>query len=321
MTGPADPDATPFDDAARAGWLYYVGGLTQDQIARELGVSRQRAQRLVSRSMAERLVRVRLEHPISGCLDLEAAMARRFGLRLCRVAPSLGAGRDPLPSLAPTAAAEIERVLRQADPLVIALGTGRTLRATVEELTAMECVQHRIVSLNGNIAPDGTATFYDVITRMADRVRAPHYPMPLPVVMQSAEERDLFHATKPIRRVMQLAREADVTFVGLGQMGTDAPMMKDGFITEAQRAAFEGLGAAGEIAGWIFDADGRYMDDRIDLPVASVRVTTGGRRSVVAIAGGPSKRAPIVAGLRGRLFNGLVTDEDTARALLAAPAD
>ena len=52
------------DEAARAGWLYYVGGLTQDQIASELGVSRQRAQRLVSRAMAEGLIHVRLNHRI-----------------------------------------------------------------------------------------------------------------------------------------------------------------------------------------------------------------------------------------------------------------
>ena len=58
-----DPEPTLNDEAARAGWLYYVGGLTQDQIATELGVSRQRAQRLVSRAMAEGLIHVRLNHP------------------------------------------------------------------------------------------------------------------------------------------------------------------------------------------------------------------------------------------------------------------
>ena len=29
----ADPEPTVEDEAARAGWLYYVGGMTQDQIA------------------------------------------------------------------------------------------------------------------------------------------------------------------------------------------------------------------------------------------------------------------------------------------------
>lgn len=54
-----DGEPTVLDEAARAGWLYYVGRMTQDQIAREMGVSRQRAQRLVSRAVAEGLIHVR----------------------------------------------------------------------------------------------------------------------------------------------------------------------------------------------------------------------------------------------------------------------
>ncbi len=318
MIDKPDIDATPLDDAARAGWLYYVGGMTQDQIARELGVSRQRAQRLVSRAMAERLIHVRLEHRVSGCLDLEAAMTRRFGLRLCRVAPSLGVGIDPLPSIAPTAAAEMERILRSPEPLVIALGTGRTLRAMVEELTSMECEQHRIVSLNGNISPDGSASYYDVIMRIADRVRAPHYPMPMPVIAQTPEERDLFHALKPIQSVLHLARQADVTFVGVGQMGDDAPLLKDGFITAAELAEMQALGVAGEVAGWAYDSRGQYLETSINSRVAGVRVTTDPGRTTIAIAGGPTKLTALIAGLKGRIFNGLITDELTAKSLLSA---
>ena len=53
-------EASRLDDAARAGWLYYVAGNTQDEIARKLGVSRQSAQRLVSLAVSERLIKVRL---------------------------------------------------------------------------------------------------------------------------------------------------------------------------------------------------------------------------------------------------------------------
>jgi DNA-binding transcriptional regulator LsrR (DeoR family) len=314
-----DTDATPLDDAARAGWLYYVAGLTQDQIAQELGVSRQRAQRLVSRAIAERLIRVRLEHRVSACLDLESALMRRFGLRLARVAPSLPEGLDPLPSIAPTAAAEIERVLRSQKPLVIALGTGRTLRAAVDELTAMECEQHRIVSLNGNISPDGSASYYDVIMRIADRVRAPHFPMPMPVIAGSLEERALFHALPSIQSVLRLAEAADVTFVGVGQMGDDAPLVKDGFLNAGELAQMQAAGAAGEVAGWAYDSEGRYLDSPINDRVAGVRVMAGAGRSVIAIAAGQTKLRAIHAGLIGRIFNGLITDERTARALLGMP--
>ena len=314
----AEAESTPLDDAARAGWLYYVAGLTQDQIAAQLGVSRQRAQRLVSRAIAERLIHVRLEHRISGCLDLEAAMTRRFGLRICRVAPALSPGMDPLRSSAPFAAAEFERVLRSTDPLVIALGTGRSLRAMVEELTSMECEHHKIVSLNGNIAPDGSASYYDVIMRIADKIRAPHYPMPMPVIAQSTEDLNMFHQFKPIQAVMGLARAADVAFVGVGQMSEDAPLLKDGFLNAAELAEMQAMGAAGEVAGWAYDSAGRYLETSVAQRVAGVRVTTEGGRSVIAIAGGKNKFAALQAGLKGRIFNGLITDELTARDLLSA---
>ena len=51
--GKFDNDSSRLDDAARAGWLYYVAGNTQDEIARKLGVSRQSAQRLVSLAVSE----------------------------------------------------------------------------------------------------------------------------------------------------------------------------------------------------------------------------------------------------------------------------
>ena len=60
-TGRFTPEATRLDDAARAGWLYYVAGNTQDEIARKLGVSRQSAQRLVAMAVSEKLVKVRLD--------------------------------------------------------------------------------------------------------------------------------------------------------------------------------------------------------------------------------------------------------------------
>ncbi|WP_127903045.1 sugar-binding transcriptional regulator [Solirhodobacter olei] len=312
-----DTDA-PLDEAARAGWLYYVAGMTQDQIARDMGISRQRAQRLVSRAVAEQLIHVRLEHPIVACLELERELCRRFDLLSCRVAPSLGPGTDPLRAIAPVAAAEMERVLRSTQPLVIALGTGRALRATVEELAPVSAEQHRLVSLIGNIAPDGSASFFDVIMRIADKVHAPHYPMPVPVLAETAEQNALFHDLAPIRRVVELARSANVCFVGVGQLSDDAPLHQDGFVSRDELSEMRRMGAIGEIAGWVYDSQGRYLDLAMNQRVGGVRVDPTRADRIIAIAGGRPKYAALQAALKGRIINGLITDEDSARAVLAA---
>lgn len=311
-----DPAISLDDEAARAGWLYYVGGLTQDQIASELGLSRQRAQRLVARAMTEGLIQVRLNHPIASCLRLEADLARRYDLGHCRVAPSLGAGADPNRAIAGPAAALIESFLRRPEPLTIALGTGRALRSAVEALAPVEAPQHRIVSLIGNIAPDGSASFFDVIMRIADKVRAPHFPMPVPVLSDTPAERAMFHGLRVVREVVALARSADVTFVGVGQMGEDAPLHKDGFLSDSQLRTMQDRGAAGEVAGWVYDDQGRYFETGTNERVGGVRVEPQSPHPVIGIAAGPTKVPALRAALAGRILNGLVTDEPTATALL-----
>jgi DNA-binding transcriptional regulator LsrR (DeoR family) len=305
------------DEAARAGWLYYVAGMTQDQIATELGVSRQRAQRLVSRAMAEGLIHVRLNHRIGACLDLEAALRDRFGLDRVRVAPGLGPGGDPVRAIAPAAAAELERFLRMPDPLVIALGTGRAMRGMVDAMVDIDAPQHRLVSLIGNIAPDGSASFFDVVMRIADKVRAPHYPMPVPVISPTPEENEAFHRLGPVRKVVELAQKADVIFVGVGQMSNDAPLLADGFVSRDELDEMQAAGAAGEVAGWVFDSEGRYLDLGTNRRTGGVRITQGLSRPSVGIAAGASKVPAIFAALKSKIINGLVTDESTARLLLA----
>ncbi|WP_424929068.1 sugar-binding transcriptional regulator [Amaricoccus tamworthensis] len=311
-----ETEISQLDEAARAAWLYYVGGKTQDQIAKELGISRQRAQRLVSRAVAEGIIHFRLDHAIGRCLEIERKLRQKHGLKVCRVAPWLGEGVDPVPGIAPLAAVEIERVLSSADPVTIAVGTGRTLRAAVEELTRMDCPRHRLVSLNGNISPDGSASHYDVIMRIGDRVRAPHFPMPVPAVASSKEEKHLFHSLKPVQRTMELARNADVTFVGIGQVDETAPLVKDGFITADELAECRKLGAAGEIAGWIYDETGKYLDTGPNLRMTGQRVDPPQDSLVVGVAAGASKVRAFKSALNGGLVNGLVTDEATAIRLL-----
>jgi DNA-binding transcriptional regulator LsrR (DeoR family) len=312
-----DPEPSLLDAAARAGWLYYVGGLTQDQIATELGVSRQRAQRLVARAMAEGMVHVRLDHKISACLELEARLLRRFGLTTAVVAPDMGPGGDPNRAIAAAAAQVLERYLRIADPLIVALGTGRALRAMAEQFTPIEARHHRIVSLIGNIAPDGSATLFDVIMRVAEKLMAPHYPMPVPVISDTPEERAFFMHLRPVQNVIALAGKADVSFVGVGQMGDDAPLYLDGFVTKDELAYLQGLGAAGEIVSWVYDTEGNYIESDRNLVVGGVRIEPGRSQPVIGVAAGPTKVGAIRAALVGRILNGLVTDEATARALLA----
>ncbi|MVS99597.1 sugar-binding transcriptional regulator [Devosia marina] len=317
MAARNETSATRLDDAARAGWLYYVAGNTQEEIAAKMGISRQSAQRLVSLSVSEGLIKVRLDHPIGRCLDLAERLRTRYALDHCEVVPSDTASSSTTIGIAEAGAAELERCLRSPDPVIIAIGTGRTLKAAIEQLQPMDCPHHTVVSLTGNIAPDGSAAFYNVIFNVADTVKARSFPMPLPVIASSAKERAMLHTQPMIASTLDLAARANITFVGIGHLGPDAPLLLDGFISETEHKALQKAGAVGEICGWVFDSEGRLIEGQTNDRVASAPIPSRENGRVIALAMGPAKAAAIRAALTRRLANGIITDEQTAELLLA----
>ncbi|MFN7008798.1 MAG: sugar-binding transcriptional regulator [Allorhizobium sp.] len=308
---------TRLDDAARAGWLYYVAGRTQDEIAAAMGISRQSAQRLVSLAVAEKLIKVRLDHPIAVCMELAEAVKAKYDLKRVEVVPTDPGSESATVGVAEAGAAELERWLKQPDPLVIAMGTGRTLRAMVDQLPPMECPQHKIVSLTGNISPDGSAAYFNVIYSMADAVKAPHFPMPLPVIVSSKEERDLLRRQPLVAPTIALGERSHVTFVGIGEMGAQAPLLVDGFLRQDEMDELLAAGAAGEICGWIYGEDGKVLDHPVNERVASIAIPSRETSVVCGVARGRRKLRAIRAAALGGHINALITDEDAARHLLA----
>lgn len=302
------------DDAARAGWLYYVAGRTQDEIARSMGISRQAAQRLVSLAVSERLIRVSVDHPIARCLELAAELEARFGLRKAEVVPTDPGKEDGTVGIAEAGAAEVVRWLKRTDPIIMAVGTGRTLKTVVELLPRLSCPQHRVVSLTGSIGPDGSAAYYNVIFSMAEAIDARHFPMPLPVFLSSGEERALMQAQPLIRTSLDLAARADVAFVGVGEMDDTAPLFLDGFLSLPELNDLRAAGGTGEICGWVYDANGHLFDGGRN---ASAPLPSRDRTVVMALAKGRKKLPALRAAVAGGLVNALITDEATAEALLS----
>ena len=172
---------------------------------------------------------------------------------------------------------------------------GRTMRAVADQLPAMECPQHKLVALVGTTKTDGSASFYDVIIRVSDSVRAPHYPMPLPVIARSVEERELLTSLASVKSLFDLVERTDVSFVGVGAVGDSAALVQDGIITRQEAEALRQLGAVGEITGWAFDSAGKVLtegtNERRRLgAVAARRQPAGDRRRDGAVAAGAGAR-------------------------------
>ncbi|MEP0914949.1 sugar-binding transcriptional regulator [Leptolyngbya sp. GB1-A1] len=306
------------DLAAHAAWLYYIAGNTQDEIAIKLQISRQAAQRMVALAVSERLIKFRLDYPLSNCIALAEALRDRWGLAVCEVVPTT---TDPRNGISICAATHLENYLMTRTPLILAFSSGRMLRSVVEQISPMNQPQHKVISIVGNLSHYGHAGRHEVVMHLSDRVGSQAYPVPTPVIATSVEERQLLQTQRSFLTIKALAEQAKATFVGIGQIGWDCPLHRDGFINDAEVTELVEAGAVGEIAGWAYDREGMLIEGATNSRVASVPLEQPAQKLVIGVAGDSERIEAIRAALQGKLINGLITDKESAQKLLATAND
>ncbi len=305
------------DEAAKAAWLYFISGRTQEDIAKQLDLSRQAVQRLVSFAVSEKLIKFRMDHPIASCMAIADRIKGQYGLEFCDVTPTAVSSPASIAGVAVATALRMNKLLIAKAPTIIAVGTGRTLSAAVEELDVLERPQHKIISLVGNMAADGRASPYEVAMRLADKMGAQRYPMPAPVLTETVEEREALQSQRSFTVLRDLRSQARASFVGIGELTWQSPLHKDGFVNDTEIASLIEAGAVGEIVGWPLDEAGRPVETAIYNRVASLELERPPKRLTVVVGCGPQKVEPLKAALAGGLLSALITDEATASELLA----
>lgn len=317
----ATTDATVGEEcelATRAAWLYYAGGLTQSDVAAKLGLAPAKAHRLIARATQAGLVRVFVDGPIGGCVALEDALAHRYALGVCRVVPGLQTQGQPLRAVATAAALFLHDIFERDEHRTIGVGHGRTLAAAVDLMPRVPAVQTQLISLLGGLPRRISTGPFDVIHRLAEKTGADAYLLPVPMIANSPADALVLRAQRGVAETLTLATRASLVLAGIGAVDEAAFLPMAGMVAPDEIRQLRAAGARGEMLGRYFFADGGLIEtDLHDRVIAAPPSTLQG---LVAVAAGDDKAEAIKAVLRSRLLHGLITDEPTARRLVAEPA-
>ena len=312
--GPVDPEQSL---AIRAAWLHYAGGLTQAAVAKRLGLPGVKAHRLIARAVAEGVVKATIDGEIVECAMLEDQLCARYGLDQCEVAPDLGEDGMPLRALGLAGAGFLRREIERGEHRVIGLGHGRTLAAAVRQLPRFDARAVRFVAVLGGLTRNYAANPHDVMHTLAEKTGAQAFVMPVPFFANSEGDRAVLLSQPGVRDIFDLSNSATLTFVGMGTADAGAQLVASGMIEAREIAEINAAGGVGEMMGYFFDATGRVLDTTLSARTLSVDLNRGQDQRIVVIAGGAEKVAAIRAVLNSGRLSGLITDEATARALMA----
>src|ERR1041384_7596625 len=109
----------------RVAWLYYIENLTQDAIGQRVGITRLRANRLLSEARTEGLVQFHIRSRLARAVSLEQQLIQKFALSQAVVVPT--PAQQGLVPHAIGAAAGLHLADRLRSGLSLGIGWGKTI--------------------------------------------------------------------------------------------------------------------------------------------------------------------------------------------------
>ncbi len=315
---PAARDTATVVQAAR---LYYDQGLSQSDVARELGLSRSNVSRILTQARERGIVEITIHDPDAPPVRdaaLETAIEVAFSLRGAVV---VAAGRAGGLDAAARAAATL---VHDRAPAVRSIGVswGQTVQRTVAQLEPLRLrPAPRVLPLVGGLSMlDQTESGDSVQRLLASRLGARPEPLFAPALVESAAASTTLQREPSIARVLAAAAEVELALVGIGSTGLhSSPHLLDGMgLTEPERARVRAQAPAGDVCGRFVDAHGAPLGPPTSERVIAVTLDQLARiPEVVGVAAGAEKAPGVLGVLRTGVLDVVVLDAALARAVLA----
>lgn len=305
------------DDALLwAAWLYYEDGMTQGEIASRMGLSRASVNAYLADARIRGHVRIEIEPERFRAVTMAAALKERFDLQDCLVIPSEGGDRTLTERLGSVGARVLQRVLRPGDTLAVTWG--RTVLAVAEALDHPGLADLRVVQATGSTTARIVWSPETCASRIARALDARWVPVSAPAIVSDPDLRQRLLDQPLLAEQVKVLSEANRILMGISSMRPESTIHTSGFLDSADHHRHYPDAVASVV--------GRFLSARGEPVLGPVNDRTIGvdldalRRipQRIAVAGGIDKVAAILAVLRGRFANVLITDAATARGILKA---
>ena len=137
--------------------------------------------------------------------------------------------------------------------------------------------------------------------------------------VDTQENGELVRSMAPVKKILDIAREANVALLGVGTVNPEASRFVQFTALSAEdlKHIAEGCGGVGEISAHVYDIEGRacakeYAERVIGLTLAEIKQIP----YRIGVAASAAKARPIYGALRGGFLHALITDEAAARGVL-----
>lgn len=296
----------------KAAWYYYIEGMTQLQISELLGISRMKVVQYLDQARQDGMVQFKVRSEQGNRLQLEKDIIDKYGLIDAYIVPT--SPNNINKSIAKAAAQYINEKLQDND--YINIGYGETISYALHYLLSYLDKKVSFISLAG-----GVSVYANSLIGSSQKGNgmspASIHLIPAPLIVSTPELAEAFCNEKSVKNIMEMTASSEYTLIGIGALDKAATIYKEGHITDSDLHLLERKGAIGDILSQFYDKDGKKIDVELHKRLISVDLESlKERKNVIGVAGGEAKLISMHAALTSGVVDILITDEESARALI-----
>lgn len=295
--------------------LYYLMNKTQDEIAKKLGLTRQRVNKIIGELRELGVVTIKVNGFENTSVEISSVLEERFHLKQVIVADTYGE-LNYLPMLAETAANYLERTIRQK--MIIGVSWGITLAETVNRMKYMQKTECQVIQMCGAQNIDLDMLKSDEIARsLADKLDCVCQILYSPVILSQPEVKTLLMREPVVKNSFESMQHCDMAIFGIGQLNERSTLVQRKLLSQKDIATLRDAGYIGDICVNPVTLDGKWKDCTLRERVVGADMDIlKNIPNVVAIAGGIDKVEAIIGCLNSGVINTLVIDDQTAKKIV-----
>ncbi len=298
--------------------LYYRGGWRQEQIASRLGVSRQTVGRHLKRAEKLGIVEIKIKSSLLFSTELEYALEKAFQLSEAIVVTPPADTEDSIKrALGEAGAAFLVRRIQHGD--IIGISWSSTVLQCAMQLQGVAPRRITVVQMNGSLDRTSYSTRAEyTVDRIAQAFDGTPVALVAPMLVDRPDIKASLLSDSRIAAALEMASKANVALFGVGDVSKRSSLYKTGYLDNAMLKRLKGAGAVGDICGRFYDPGGKACIPELDECTLAIELNNlRSKRLAIAVAGGLHKTDALLGMLRGQYCNVLITDEETAKMLLA----
>ncbi|MBD3108273.1 sugar-binding transcriptional regulator [Bacillus sp. AGMB 02131] len=296
--------------------MYYELDRNQNDIAKALDISRPTVSKLLKHAKEKNFVSIIIHDPRDQTANLEAAIRKKYKLDTVRIAfAPVDEEQEIKKYLGKTTAEYLNEIIKDGD--MIGVTWGSTLYEVAKALQPKDVKGIEVIQLKGGMSYSHNETHdNDIMRRFTDAYKAFGQFIPLPVIFDSIELKNLIAQDRHIAHVLQQMNRANIALYTIGSVSEDSLLYKMNYITEDEFKQLQEQ-AVGEICSRFFGSDGRICNEQLNTRTFGIELEDlKNKEKAVLIAGGKSKVNAIDTALSHKFANTLITDRFTANKLM-----